>query len=94
MSKTARKSSNFSTKAKIRLLLRDGSNCVYCVKKITRNDDLTVDHIVPLVKGGSNEMDNLALSCKHCNEEKGRLLLTEFIRAKELVMTRELARFL
>jgi hypothetical protein len=31
----------------------------------------TVDHIVPLVEGGADREDNLALACFHCNRQKG-----------------------
>jgi hypothetical protein len=31
----------------------------------------TVDHIVPIKYGGSNEEENLALACFHCNRRKG-----------------------
>ena len=86
--------STTTPRTKVQLLLRDGNNCLFCKKSITKSSDLTIDHIVPLIKGGTNHHNNLALCCSNCNAEKGRLLLTEFIRAKELVMTRELARFL
>jgi hypothetical protein len=29
-----------------------------------------VDHVVPLAKGGSDNPDNLALACFHCNRRK------------------------
>ncbi len=30
----------------------------------------TVDHVIPLVHGGSNAFENLALACFHCNRRK------------------------
>jgi len=30
----------------------------------------TIDHVIPLAKGGSNDVDNLALACFHCNCRK------------------------
>jgi 5-methylcytosine-specific restriction protein A len=33
-------------------------------------DDLTVDHIVPLVQGGRSEMSNLQTLCRTCNGSK------------------------
>lgn len=31
----------------------------------------TVDHIIPVKRGGTNAEDNLALACFHCNRRKG-----------------------
>lgn len=30
----------------------------------------TIDHIIPLSKGGTDEMENLCLACFHCNRRK------------------------
>ena len=56
--------------------------CHYCGKKITNKDELTVDHVVPVSKGGENEKDNFVISCKTCNREKSNLSAeryTEFL---------------
>ena len=34
----------------------------------------TIDHVIPLSEGGSNDLDNLALACFHCNRRKGNKL--------------------
>lgn len=31
----------------------------------------TVDHIIPLKHGGMDVMENVQLTCKHCNSKKG-----------------------
>jgi 5-methylcytosine-specific restriction endonuclease McrA len=41
--------------------------CVQCGS----TEDLTWDHIVPLVKGGTNELSNLQVLCRACNGSKG-----------------------
>lgn len=46
---------------------RDSLTCVEC----GATENLTVDHIMPLVKGGSNELDNLQTLCLPCNVRKG-----------------------
>lgn len=46
---------------------RDGYACQYCGAA----DDLTIDHVRPLSRGGSNEMSNLLTACRSCNCSKG-----------------------
>lgn len=43
--------------------------CSYC--KTTK--DLTVDHIVPLSRGGSTVESNLQVLCRRCNSRKGNI---------------------
>ena len=53
---------------------RDDNTCVYCGSI----DDLTCDHIVPLMAGGGNELDNLATACRPCNSSKRDRSLAEW----------------
>ena len=46
---------------------RDNHRCKYC----GRTDDLEVDHIIPIAKGGKTTMDNLQTLCHDCNKRKG-----------------------
>lgn len=41
--------------------------CIHCNAELPF-DIMTVDHLKPQSKGGGDEMDNLAPSCKSCNE--------------------------
>ena len=43
--------------------------CYYCKKNINPQD-LTMDHVVPLAKGGLTIKTNLVTACKNCNNEK------------------------
>ena len=44
-------------------------NCYYCNKQLT-NNNFTKDHIHPISKGGTNEIENLTLCCFSCNSSK------------------------
>lgn len=44
-----------------------GHRCVYCDRQMQR---LTMDHIVPLSKGGSHTVSNVVPACKSCNSRK------------------------
>lgn len=46
---------------------RDGYACAYCGSE----EDLHVDHRVPVIRGGSNSFDNLVTACRPCNLSKG-----------------------
>lgn len=46
---------------------RDGNTCQYCGSK----KDLTIDHIVPVSKGGKNTWTNMVTACHMCNNKKG-----------------------
>ncbi|MGE4232840.1 MAG: HNH endonuclease [Bacteriovoracia bacterium] len=43
--------------------------CHYCGKKF-KTGELTMDHIVPLARGGKSTKNNIVCSCKTCNNEK------------------------
>ena len=71
VSRTRRKMS--ATKM-LRVFARNDYRCVQCGSR----DNLTVDHIVPWSKGGTNEMDNLQTLCRSCNSSKGTKGLDEW----------------
>jgi 5-methylcytosine-specific restriction endonuclease McrA len=43
--------------------------CAYCYNPFPVNE-LTIDHMLPLSRGGTNTIDNLVPSCKPCNSRK------------------------
>ncbi len=58
------------------VLIRDEYTCQYCGKKFPASE-LTIDHIIPRVKGGKTTWDNVVACCKKCNEKKGGKTLVE-----------------
>lgn len=65
-----RKRRRESGKQRFRIFVRDGFRCQYCAKRFAPTL-LTLDHIVPRSRGGSDEPENLAASCIPCNQRKG-----------------------
>jgi 5-methylcytosine-specific restriction endonuclease McrA len=51
--------------------------CHYCGKTLSPGQ-LTMDHIVPLVRGGRSTRGNVVPACKQCNSRKKYLLPTEW----------------
>ena len=52
--------------------------CHYCNRRITPSDSLTMDHIVPIARGGRSTKGNLVTACKSCNNKKKQLLPMEW----------------
>lgn len=51
--------------------------CHYCCGRLTVKNR-TVDHVIPLSRGGKHCPDNLVAACKSCNCSKGTRLLSEW----------------
>jgi len=59
--------------------------CHYCGKQVPPKE-LTLDHIVPLVRGGRSTRGNCVPACKECNSKKQSLLpieWEEYLRKQE-----------
>lgn len=50
------------------ILRRDNYQCQYCG---TYSTNLTIDHIIPKSRGGTDSWDNLVAACISCNNKKG-----------------------
>lgn len=61
------------------VLDRDGDTCAYCGKPANPPH---VDHIIPLVKGGSNDPENLTVACRECNSGKSGRTPEEWLRGQ------------
>ena len=59
---------------KYNVTLRDEYSCQYCSTQLTHND-VTMDHVIPVSKGGKTAWDNIVASCMPCNSAKGNKLI-------------------
>ena len=55
--------------SKNNVYLRDTYQCLYCGTKVN-NSTATMDHVVPLSKGGKTKWDNIVTACSPCNTRK------------------------
>lgn len=53
------------------LIRRDGMLCQLCLEPMASVDDVTIDHITPQCRGGTDRLDNLRLVHPGCNRERG-----------------------
>lgn len=69
-----------------RLLIFNKFNqkCAYCGSKLNYNE-MTADHVVPLNKDGTDEINNIYPACRSCNHHKGSFTVGQF--KKELEKT-------
>ncbi len=49
---------------------RDHRRCFYCEKPLTFRQ-MTIDHVVSLSRGGTDDVFNLVVCCRDCNDAKG-----------------------
>lgn len=59
------------------LLKRDGAYCYLC-GEIQIPWRMVVEHKIPLSRGGTNDISNLAMACKDCDTAKGSMTEEEY----------------
>lgn len=73
----------FSPEARLWVVQR--GLCFYCGRRMG-HADRTVDHFVPVSRGGDNHADNLVIAHQRCNEDKRDRLPTEEERQRAAVL--------
>lgn len=60
--------------------------CEYChsSERLSANR-FTIDHVIPRSLGGSDEIDNLALACRRCNERRYNFVASIDPQTQEIV---------
>ena len=56
---------------------RSNGFCHYCRRQF-RPSELTMDHVIPLSRGGHSTKENIVPCCKECNTQKKYLLPVEW----------------
>jgi 5-methylcytosine-specific restriction endonuclease McrA len=81
-------------KRKMKLLLFGGHatrRCCFCRRPLTLGI-ATLDHVVPLSKGGGSSRGNLRISCGPCNNDRGDQNFEEYRKKQQSLRERCLAR--
>ena len=60
------------------LINKYGNFCALCRISFNSMKEITFDHIIPMSRGGVNELENLQLVHLHCNHAKADMLPEEF----------------
>ena len=60
--------------SKKNIMIRDDFICQYCG---THKNKLTIDHVIPVSKGGKSSFENCVAACQDCNNKKGSKLPSE-----------------
>ncbi|EKD26466.1 MAG: putative endonuclease protein [uncultured bacterium] len=55
--------------------------CYYCKQSFSK-EELTMDHIIPVSRGGKSSKGNCVTCCKKCNNEKQHLTPAEIVLKK------------
>src|SRR3990167_5056259 len=63
---------------RLAIYLRDGLACVWCGIAVEDGYGLTLDHLTPHSRGGSNQATNLVTSCHRCNSSRGSRSINKF----------------
>lgn len=66
---------NTYLKEKKEIIKRDGTACFYCGRLL--EDDITLEHLIPLTAGGLNNLSNMVLAHENCNSKMNHKPLVE-----------------
>ena len=58
--------------------IADAPKCHYCSKSLTKAQ-CTMDHVLPLARGGRSTKSNVVIACKECNSSKKDKLFVDYM---------------
>ncbi|KAF7146457.1 hypothetical protein RHSIM_Rhsim04G0087000 [Rhododendron simsii] len=62
-----------NTLSRKNIIFRDSFTCQYC----SSPENLTIDHVLPVARGGKWTWENLVTACSKCNSKKGQKTVEE-----------------
>ena len=72
------KRKKFTTDEIVSASEKSKNKCEHC----SATEDLTIDHIIPISKGGKHEKENYRILCRSCNSRRGN---RNYIHSKPLL---------
>lgn len=62
------------------LVKKFNGKCFYCADP---ERPVTKDHLIPISKGGTDDIENIVPACRNCNSEKGSLTADQYLSRKQ-----------
>ena len=69
---------DFTYDEKVEIAQKSDERCCHCGKKVYFGYGASVDHFIPLSKGGTNRAENRIMLCSKCNNEKSDLIVSPY----------------
>ena len=57
--------------------ISEGGSCYYCEQNLSKSE-ITMDHVVPISRGGRSTKGNVVIACETCNINKRSLTAVEW----------------
>lgn len=77
----------FTKEERLEIYNKYGGRCAYCGCEL-KLEEMTIDHILPLYRGGTNYPANLNPSCRSCNKYKATYTVEDFRKQLSLILGR------
>lgn len=69
----------FTYAERLQICEKSDNKCCHCGKGVKMHDkESTIEHIIPISKGGTNDFRNLVYLCTDCNEKKANLIIPPY----------------
>lgn len=80
----------FSPRVIQKLFRKQEGRCAYCDVSLVFEERTTgsptgwsLDHVIPMTRGGKDSIKNIVIACNECNLDKDDMLLDEWLELKE-----------